>query len=138
MAKFSDIQLAFDFVNFGAPSEHTAYLCRTTGVCHWHTELGDNEEPLPDDVWDSEKYLEIPHENDLGLGKRLVLKFAARALPDDFDEIAGIFQRRGAYARFKALLERRGKVDEWHEFESRSEREALREWCAANGIDVED
>ena len=138
MTKFSDLELAFDFVSSGAPSERSAFLCIETGVCHWRTELGDNEEPLPDDILDSGKYIEIPHKNDLGLGKPLALKFAARALPDDLDEVAGIFQRRGAYGRFKSLLERRAKLDEWYEFESQSQREALRGWCAANGIDVEE
>lgn len=137
MAKFSDVELAFDFVSSAAPMEHTAFLCIQTGVCHWHTELGDNEEPLPEDIVDSEKYIEIPHKNDLGLGKPLVLRFAAQVLPDDYDEIASIFQRRGAYGNFKGLLERRGKLDEWYEFEGRSQRETLREWCTANGIEVE-
>jgi hypothetical protein len=136
VAKFSDIEFAFDFVSSGAPSEHSAFLCVDTGVCHWHTELGDNEEPLPDDIMDAGKYVEIPHKNDLGLGKPLALNFARRALPDDFEEVAGIFQRRGAYGRLKSLLERRGKLAEWHEFENESQREALRGWCEANGIDV--
>ena len=137
VAKFSDLELAFEFVSFGAPSEHSAFLCLETGVCHWHTEIGDNEEPLPDDILDSGKYLEIPHKNDLGLGKPLALKFAAQVLADDFDEVAGIFQRREAYGRFKRLLEQRGKLEQWYEFENENEREALRGWCAANGIDVE-
>lgn len=138
MAKWSEIEFAFDFVSSGAPSEHTAYLCLATGVCHWHTETGDNEESLPDDVLDSSKYIEIPHKNDLGLGKTLALNFAAQVLPGDLDEIGGIFQHRGAYGRFKSLLERRGKLDEWYEFENRSRLEALREWCEANDIEVED
>jgi len=138
VAKFSEIELAFDFVSSGAPTEHTAFLCIETGACHWHTELGDNEEPLPDDILDSAKYIEIPHKNDLGLGKPLALTFAAQVLPADYDEVAGIFQRRGAYGRFKDLLERREKLDGWYEFENASQREALREWCAANGINVEE
>ena len=68
----------------------------------------------------------------------MALKFAARALPDDFHEVAGIFQRRGAYGRFKRLLERRGKLDAWYEFESESQRKELRSWCAANDIELED
>jgi hypothetical protein len=138
VAKFSDLEFAFDFVSSGPPLEHSAFLCTETGVCYWHTEVGDNEEPLPDDIDDTGKYIEIPHKNDLGLGKPLVLKFAAQTLPDDFEEVAGLFQRRGAYGRFKSLLERRGKSAEWYEFESRSRREALRSWCEANGIELEE
>jgi hypothetical protein len=68
----------------------------------------------------------------------LALKFVAQALPDDFDEVARIFQRRGAYARFKNLLERRGKLAEWYAFESESQRKALRGWCEAYGIELEE
>jgi hypothetical protein len=138
VAKFADIEDAFDFVSSGAPSEHAAYVSVATGETHCHTEVGDNFEPLPDDIDEIGKYVAIPHKNDLGLGKPLALKFAARVLPDDFDEVAGIFQRRGAYGGFKRLLERRGKLDAWYEFENESQREALRSWCAANDIALED
>ncbi len=138
VAKFSEIEDAFGFVSSGAPSEHAAYLSVATGKTYCHTEIGDNFEPLPDDIDEPGKYLAIPHKNDLGLGKPLALKFAARALPDDINEVAGIFQRRGAYGRFKGLLERRGKLDAWYEFESESQRKELRSWCAANDIELED
>jgi hypothetical protein len=138
VAKFSEIEDAFYFVSSGAPSEHAAYISVTTGETFCRTETGDNFEPLPDDIDEFGKYLAIPHKNDLGLGKSLVLKFAARVLPDDLNEVSGIFQRRGAYGRFKRLLERRDKLDAWHEFENESHREALRSWCAANDIELED
>ena len=38
---------------------------------------------------------------------------------------------------FSDLLEQRGKLDEWYEFENRSQREASREWCVENDIEVE-
>ena len=138
MAKLSELELAFDYVSSGTPSEHSASLCVETGVCYWRTELGDNEEALPDDIDDIGRYIAIPHKNDLGLGNPLALKFAAQALPHDLEEVAGIFQRRGAYGRFKSLLERRGKLAEWYEFENQSQRKALRGWCEANGIELEE
>jgi HTH-type transcriptional regulator/antitoxin HigA len=138
LAKFSEIENAFDFVSSGAPSEHLAYVSVVTGETYWRTEIGDNFEPLPDDIDEPGKYLAIPHKNDLDLGKPLALKFAARVLPDDFDEVAGMFQRRGAYGRFQSLLERRGNLDAWYEFESESQRKELRSWCAANDIELED
>ena len=116
VAKFSEIEMAFDFVNSGGPDENTAFLCIETGVCHWHTEFGDNVERLPDDIDDPAKYIEIPHKNELGLGKPLALEFAAQMLPADYDEAVGIFRHRGAYGRFKDLLERRGKLDAWYDF----------------------
>jgi hypothetical protein len=136
--KFSEIELAVDFVSSGAPTEHAAYVCVATGQTYWHTEIGDNLEPLPDDIDEPRKYLAIPHKNELGLGKPLVLKFAARVLPDDYDEVADMFERRGAYGQFKELLERCGKLDAWYAFESESQSEALRNWCVANRIELED
>jgi hypothetical protein len=72
--EFQEIFLAFDFVSFGQPYQNQAFLNRDTGKLYWQSEFGDNEEELPDDI-DDEKYLEIPHKNDLGLGKPLVLDF---------------------------------------------------------------
>jgi hypothetical protein len=41
---YKDIELSFDFVNFGQPYEHVAYLNLHTGKTHWYSEFGDNEE----------------------------------------------------------------------------------------------
>ena len=123
-----DLVDALEFVSAGQPMEHEAYLCVSTGTIHYHTELGDDEEPLPDDVWDTAKYIPIPHKNDLGLGKRLAVTFAGRALPDALDEVQDIFRRKGAYGRFKNLLERRDLVQRWYEFEAAMQKEALRQW----------
>src|SRR5574341_620289 len=101
VVQFDELLDAFEFVSFGQPMGHAAYLCVESGVIYYHTEVGDNEEPLPDEIDDAQKYIAIPHQNDLGLGKRLVLHFAADVLPEDFDEIDGIFRSRGAYARTK-------------------------------------
>jgi len=128
---------AFEFISFGQPTEHEAYFCTKTGVIYYHSAYGDNEEPLPDDIDDSEKYIAIPHKNDLGLGKRLVLKFAAEFVPEALDEVQEIFRRSGAYARFKDLLEQRGMLQQWYEFEARAQKEALREWCEDSGIDID-
>lgn len=137
VVKFQDLLLAFDFVSSGAPMEHEAYLCKETGVIHWHSEYGDvEEEELPGDI-DSDKYVEIPHKNDLDLGKRLVLKFAAEFLPDEYDKVGEIFSRRGAYVRFKELLERNGKLQQWYDYEEKAQNEALRAWCEDNGIEID-
>jgi hypothetical protein len=136
LVKFDDLLLAFDFVSAGAPSENEAYLCRDTGVIYWHSEFGDNEEELPSDI-DSERYIAIPHKHDLDLGKQLVLNFAAEFLPDRESEVRRIFTRPGAYARFKTLLDRCGKLQQWYDYEAKAQREALQEWCRDNGIEVE-
>jgi hypothetical protein len=104
---------------------------------YWHSELCEEEE-LPDDIDDSEKYIPIPDKRELDLGKPLVLDFARQFLPDDFDEVRQIFNKRGAYAIFKDLLDRRGTRDQCYDFEAKAEERALRIWCDLNSIDVGD
>lgn len=137
MARFDAILEAFEFVSFGHPGEHEAYLCTKTGEIHWHSEYGDNDAPLPDDIEDSEKYIPIPHKNDLGLGKPLVLKFAGEFLPDALNKVQEIFGRAGAYARFKDLLEHRGVLQQWYEYEAKAQEEALRQWCEDCGVQLD-
>src|SRR5262245_59681156 len=106
---FSDLQLAFEFVSSGGMGENEAYLDRQAGEIYWHSEFGDNDEELPDDI-DDEKYISIPDKRELDLGKPLVLDFAREFLPDDYDEVRHIFSRRGAYRRYKDLLVRRSAL----------------------------
>jgi hypothetical protein len=47
-----------------------------------------------------------------------------------------IFSKRGAYGRFKDLLDYRGQLDAWYEHERRAAERALREWAAENGLAV--
>ena len=132
---FQEIMDAFDFVSFGPMYEHQAFLCKETGKIYWHSELGDDIEELPEDI-DDEKYIEIPHKNELGLGKNLVLDFAYQHLPDEAEEIGSIFRRKGAYSKFKALLERKGIIDKWYAFDSEANEKSLREWCEDVGIEI--
>lgn len=118
-----------------------AFLCRQTGKIYCHSDFEDlaelNDE-LPDDVEDDEKYIAVPDKRELDLGKPLVLDFAREFLPDDFDEIRGIFSKRGAYPKFKALLIRRHALDRWYDFERKATERALRDWCEVNSIAVTD
>ena len=137
--KFDDIQNAFDFVSFGDEiMEHEAYLCKETGKIYWRSEFDDDEdEPLPDDIDDNEKYIAIPHKNDFNLGKNLVLQFTAEQLPESYDKVREIFSRRGAYARFKDLLEYQDMLQQWYDYEQQAGENALREWCNDCDIRIE-
>ena len=132
---FVDLQLAFEFVSSGGMGENEAYLDRRSGKIYWYSEFGENDEELPDDI-DDEKYISIPDKKELDLGKPLVLDFAREFLPADYDEVSHIFSRRGAYARYKELLVRRGALERWYDFSNKSEETVLREWCAENGIET--
>ena len=134
--KYEDLSAAFDFVSFAAPMEHHAYLSLDTGTIYWISELNPLEEETPEDLETSDRYLAIPHKNDLDLGSDLALRFAAAELPARYNTVAQVFGRRGAYARFKELLASEGCLDKWYAFEAESTEQALRNWCADNKISV--
>lgn len=60
------------------------------------------------------------------------------ALPDDLGKAQEIFSRSGAYARFKDLLEHRGVLEDWYAYERKSQEQELRDWCEAEGMELED
>ena len=131
-----DIREAFEFVGAGGGGEHQAFLCKQSGKLYCHSDLCDDLDILPDDIDDSEKFLQIPDKRELDLGKPLALEFARQFLPGDFDNVRQFFSGRGAYARFKNLLDRRGVLDQWYDFEAEAEERALRMWCDLNSIEV--
>jgi len=132
----TDLRAAFEFVSAGAPLEHSAYICLDTGKIYSQSISAGLEEEvdLPEDLETSDRYIAVPHKNDLGLGRRLALAFVDQELPDDHDTAAGFFRRRGAYGRFKQLLHARGMLQPWYEFEDRAMEKALLAWCEENGI----
>jgi hypothetical protein len=137
--KFDDVSSAFDFVSYAAPMEHQAYISLDTGKIYWISDAIDPiEEEIPDDLEDAACYLAIPHKNELDLGRSLALRFAEQHLPARYDQVEGFFQRRGAYARFKDLLEREGVLERWYAFEADAVEKALRQWCAENGLEILD
>ena len=135
--KFEELIEAFEFVSSAQPAEHAAFLCAQTGKIHWHTELSDDMEPLPDDMDVPGKHIAIPHKNDLDLGKALALRFVGEVLPEAIGKAQHIFSRAGAYARFKDFLEQRGLLQQWYEYEGQARERALRQWCQDSGIQVE-
>ena len=60
----------------------SAYICRETGKIWFGSDDSFEEEELPDDLDDTDKYIEVPHKRDFDLGKSLVLSFATKKLPD--------------------------------------------------------
>ncbi|WNC95443.1 hypothetical protein RI103_37725 (plasmid) [Paraburkholderia sp. FT54] len=135
--RHDDLSMAFDFVSYGAPTEHNAYVSLDTGKIYWISDSSDAfDEELPDDIETSDRYLEIPHKNELDLGGRLALRFVGQELPACYDQVEGFFRRQGAYARFKDLLERKGVLERWYAFEADAVESALRQWCAENGLEL--
>ena len=69
---FKDILEAFEFVSAGRMGENQAFLGRKSGEVYWHSELSGELDELPDDIDDREKYVQIPDNRELDLGKPLV------------------------------------------------------------------
>ena len=90
---------------------------------------------MPEDI-DDEKCVEIPHKNDLDLGRNLVFEFVSQQMPEDQEKIYEIFRRKGAYSRYKYFLEKKGLLEKWYEFENKKTKEALLAWCTENDIKI--
>ena len=97
---------------------------------------GDFGEELPDDIEDGTAYIVVPHKNDLDLGRSLVLAFADEQAPAHLSAIESFFRQRGAYAKFKALLERTQLLERWYEYETAATKKALEAWARENGFTV--
>jgi hypothetical protein len=135
--KYDDLLDAFYFVGSGAPMEHQAFIALDTGRIYWVSALNPlDDEEVPDDLGESDRYIEVPHKNDLDLGRRLVLRFVEEELPDAYGRVQGFFSRRGAYARFKEFLEDAGCLAKWYEFETQCTEQALKEWCEVYQIEL--
>jgi len=132
---FDEIENAFLFVSSDQKFMHNAYLCKGTEQIFYTSELEDFDE-LPEDVDDTEKYITIPHKNDLELGKALVIEFTSEYIPEELDRIYAFFRSRGAYSRYKDFLNNKGLLDKWHKFEDERKTAALKGWCQDNGIEI--
>jgi hypothetical protein len=135
--RLKDIWEAFEFVCAGGGGEHQAFLCKQSGKLYCHSDLCDDLDILPDDIDDSEKFLQIPDKRARSREAACV-DFARQFLPGDFDNVRQLFSGRGAYARFKNLLDRTGVLDQWYDFEAEAEERAFRMWCDLNSIEVSD
>jgi hypothetical protein len=69
-----ELRTTFEFVSFGAPLEHSAYICVDTGKIYCHSVSAGLEEDLPEDLGPSDRYIAVPHKNELGLGRCLAHK----------------------------------------------------------------
>ena len=126
--------MAFEFVSSGYGYDHSAWLDKESGTIYYDSDVSEDE--LPDDLYENEKYLEIPDKREFDLGKPLAIKFIQYFLPDDLDQVYSIFRSKGAYSRYKNMLEKRGALEKWYEFEQESLRNCITEWCEDNGVKI--
>jgi len=134
---YGALEDALEWVSSLPPFQHAAYISKTTGQVFYDSAHGDAVDELPDDYEDAGLYWTVPHKNELDLGSRLAHRFAEECAPEHQADVHDIFRRKGAYARFKALLERLGLLETWYEFEREATQAALLAWAEEKGMSVE-
>jgi Uncharacterised protein family (UPF0158) len=137
---YNDLSDAYEYVSSAPPSEMQAYLCRNTGKIYYVSDYEDSAEldEVPDDIADSDQYISIPHKYDLDLGRDLIFSFVDQELPNQGRAVSDMFRRKGAYRRFKEMLQKHRMLDKWYAFEASAVEKALRDWCEDNDIQVSD
>lgn len=136
--KLDDLTLAFAWVSATPDGDNAAFVSRVTGQVHWTSASGELDDEPPDDIDDASVYAAVPSQHDLDLGRSLALAFAEERLSASFDSVAGFFRRRGAYGKFKDLLDRQGQLQAWFEYEAAATEAALRAWASQEGFAVTD
>jgi len=136
LVKYSDLELAVQFVSSGELVDAKAYISRESGEIFWQSDDNDSNKEIPSDVDDSDLYAVIPSQRELDLGKHLVLRFISRELPDQYEEVESIFRRKGAYSRYKDHLSQVGLLDAWHQYEQSALQTAIIEWAESERITV--
>lgn len=133
--KLDDLLAAYEWVS-SSPDDSEAFVSRITGNIHWSSSTMELDEELPDDIEDGSIYVAVPNKHDLNLGKGLAFRFAEERLGDSGQAVANFFCQRGAYRRFKDLLERKGCLEAWYAYEVEATERALREWAAEAGLSI--
>ena len=135
MIKLDEINEAIHFVSDGESYDNKAYLEKSTGKLYFYNgfEQHPEDEDLPKDI-DSNNYILIPSLKELDLKQTLIFNFALNFVPEYYDEIRDIFRRRKAYRNYRELLIRIDALDKWYDFENKSTKEKIIEWCVDNDV----
>lgn len=79
----------------------------------------------------------VPDKYELDVGTKLVFDFAAQYLAEQYDDVRSIFRQKGAYRRFKDLLQHRGLLEKWYSYSEEQIANALEQWCESEGLGIE-
>ena len=119
--------------------DNETYICRQIGKIYWiagDPGMIDEEDEIPEDIHNSDRYLPVPGKRDLDLGNQLAFDFAMQNLAQYYDDVRYIVRRQGAYRRFKDFLERQDMLGKWYAYSDEQEAKALREWCETEGFSL--
>ena len=134
VVSLSDLEDALAWVSGPPEFDTAAFISRSTGRIYLRNEDGGVDDDLPEDIEDGTEYLALPHKNDLDLGRDLVLSFIESVAPNLHEQVREIFRKKGAYSRFKDLLQRQSLLERWHDYERSETQHALARWAAENGL----
>lgn len=82
-------------------------------------------------------YLTLPAKYDFN-EYHIIEKFIARVdIPKQSEMLYQSIHGKGAFRRFKAVLERLGLVEEWYKYRGEKLRDFVEFWCKENKIDFE-
>lgn len=129
---YQDIEYAIDLADVD-DILCDAYIDLNSGKVYVVSDVYDFEEP-PDDLYDEDRYLQVPRKRDLVHGRSLIRSFIREFAPNLTHEVNEIFSRRGAYRRYKDFLRRVNLIDQWHDYEQQHEKEAILAWCQENNL----
>jgi hypothetical protein len=136
MPNYSDLEMAFYYVGDAPYGTNRAVYDKSADRFLYASAI-TGESEITDDL-DWPHCYEVPHKNTLDLGRDLVFRFIEEQLPDEAATVQRIFQRAGAYGRFKEFLEDRRQLQAWYDFEAAARRSAIEQWCRDNGLDIID
>lgn len=131
----AELEAALDWTSASAGDESQAFIQRSTGAVFFQSLHDDFGQQLPEDIEDDTRYIAMPHKNDLALGRELVFGFVDAEAPQLAEQVHAAFRQKGAYGKFKTMLERAGLLERWYAFEAAATRTALLRWAKENGFE---
>lgn len=136
--KLDDIHSALIYVSSSGFGENTAIYDKETGKIYLCSDMAgiDEFEEFCESQYNEKIHIDIPHKNDLALGRNLVFEFMRKHSPENENVVSQIFRKKGAYSKFKNFLDSKNILQKWYDFENSRELEELNNWCQENNIDI--
>jgi hypothetical protein len=135
VVSIEDLEYALYWVS-ASEYDNSAFVSRTTGQVYSYGPDGAIDPDAPDDTDDGVEYLAIPSKKELNLGQELVRSFVGEHAPQLQEDVHRLFRQRGAYARYKVLLQRQNLLERWHSYEGSATLRALSQWAEEHGFAV--
>jgi hypothetical protein len=145
--RLSDVRDGMDMQS----DEMTTYVHRPTGrvitvsdEAMRAAEDGDEDDVEPEELAEARgilaresDYLPLPDRFEID-EYRMMERFAAGISdPSARDEVLDMLRGSGAFRRFKDTVRRLGLDEEWYGYRDRAYEQAARDWCEANGLELD-